>query len=107
MKLNKLPELTEEQKFQQFMLDFLTLLADLHTTIEQKHTKIFNTFWNSKYDPQLIANTLGVEKSALLFQLSRSLQEILKAGDEDYNELQIWKKVEFTNDSVIISDDVL
>lgn len=107
MKLNQVPELTEEQKFEQFMFDFAVLLADLYQAMEEKHTKIFNTFWNSQYDPQLIANTLGVEKSALLFQLSKAIQDILKAGDEDYTMLEIWKKVSFENGQVTISDDVI
>jgi hypothetical protein len=107
MKINQIPELTEDQKFEQFMREFAVLIADLHTTIEQKHKKIFNTFWNSSYDPQLIANTLGVKKATLLFQLSKTLQEIIKAGDEDYAPLQVWKKVEFTPDSVVISGDVV
>jgi len=107
MKLNQLPELTEDQKFEIFMREFAVLLADLHITLEDKHSKIFNTFWNSKYDPQLIANALGAEKSVLLFQLSKGIQDILKAGDEDYTELQVWKNVEFKPDAVVISGDVV
>jgi hypothetical protein len=104
MKLTQIPELTEEQKFEQFMIEFAKLLADLHATMEEKHTKIFNTFWNSKYDPQIIANALGYDKSVLLFNLSKGIQDILKAGDEDYNILQIWKNVSFDNGTVTISD---
>lgn len=102
MKLTQIPELTEEQKFELFMLEFAKMLADLHSTMEEKHTKIFNTFWNSAYDPQLIADKLGYEKSVLLFQLSRGIQDILKAGDQDYNELQLWKEVSFDNGTVTI-----
>lgn len=96
-------ETTQEEEFRQFMKDFVQSNAFLYDMINTGHQDIFNKFWNSQYDPQLIADTLGFEKCMLLFQMSNSIQGILKQ-DKDYMELIAPKNVDFSTGKVIISD---
>jgi hypothetical protein len=96
-------ETTPEDEFKQFIKSFAQENAMFYDLINMKHQDIFNKFWNSQYDHQLIADTLGFEKAVMLFQLSFAIQEILKA-DPGYKELIPPKNVDFSTGTILITD---
>lgn len=96
-------EKTEQELFTDFVKSFANSLNDFYNGINSSHKNVFNQFWNSQYDPQMIADALGFEKCLMLFKLSSAVQEILKA-DLNYVELVPEKNVDFSTGKIIITD---
>lgn len=107
MKITQPIQKTQEEEFKDFLEMFQGLLSSMYAHIDNQHRELFKMFWNSQYDPQKIADALGFEKSLALFQLSAGLQDILQAGDSDYERLITPKDVDFSTGKVVIKGNLL